>query len=120
MIHVQELPKKDYLPKDIRTENFLDMADFIKSDLNNLVKSGLQTVVLVFIILYLFVGAREAFLASLAVPFSFLIAFIFLSELGFTLNFLTLFSLILALGILIDTAIVVVERMNHMRDRGWY
>lgn len=104
--------KKDFLPQDISTEVFLNMADFIKEDLNNLIKSGIQTIILVFILLYIFVGGREAILASLAVPLSFLMAFIFLAELGFTLNFLSLFSLILALGILIDTAIVVVERMN--------
>lgn len=109
----------DFLPQDINMEVFLDMAQFIREDLNQLVSSGFQTILLVFLLLYLFIGTKEAIIASLAVPFSFLITFIFLSVFGFTLNFLSLFSLILALGVLIDTAIVIIERMNvYINVRG--
>jgi len=104
--------EKDFLPENINVEILLDLGEFIKRDLNKLTSSGIQTIFIIFILLYLFIGAREAFIASLAVPFSFFITFIFLSFFGYTLNFLSLFSLILALGILIDTAVVIIERMN--------
>jgi len=101
-----------YLPESIEVEVLLDLAKFIRDDIRNLSVSGLQTVFIILILLYIFIGGREAIIASLAVPFSFLITFIFLSFGGYTLNFLSLFSLILALGILIDTAVVIIERMN--------
>lgn len=104
--------QSNFLPNDINTEIFLNMAQFIKEDLNQLAFSGFQTIILVFLLLYFFIGTREAIIAGLAVPLSFLITFIFLSAFGLTLNFLSLFSLVLALGILIDTAIVIIERMN--------
>ncbi len=107
-----EQAQASFLPNDIEIEVILDMGDYIRQDLETLGFSGLQTVIIILVLLLLFVGTREALLASLALPFSFLITFIFLPVMGLTLNFLSLFSLILALGILIDTAVVVIERMN--------
>lgn len=104
--------KTTYLPENIEIEILLNLAEFIDEDIRSLSFSGLQTVIIILILLYLFIGGREALIASLAVPLSFLITFIFLSFGGYTLNFLSLFSLILALGILIDTAVVIIERMN--------
>lgn len=102
----------DFLPDNVQIVTIISMAEYIESDLNQLFWGGLQTIAIILPLLCLFVGVREALLASFAIPFSFLITFMFLSFFGMTLNFLSLFSLILALGILIDTAIVVVERMN--------
>ena len=104
--------QKSILPKDINVEVTTDMADYVRNDLNNLFINGLQTIVLIFILLCFFVGIREALIASFAVPLSFVITFIFLPVFDLTINFLSLFSLILALGILIDTAVVITERMN--------
>lgn len=89
-----------------------DISDFIREDLGNLVRSGLQTVILVTLLLLVFVGTREALIAGLAIPFSFLISFIGLSASGNTINFVSLFSLILAIGILVDSAIVITEAMH--------
>ncbi|MFH0846046.1 MAG: efflux RND transporter permease subunit [Patescibacteria group bacterium] len=90
----------------------VDMAEYLKDDLNNLSGSGLVTVFLVVMILYLSIGWREALIAGLAIPFSFLIAFIGLYSSGNTINFISLFALILAVGILVDSAIVVTEAMH--------
>jgi multidrug efflux pump subunit AcrB len=95
----------------------LDSGDQIKKDLVNLSSSGLMTVALVILILVVALGWREAFVAGLAVPLSFLIGFIGLSASGNTINFLSLFSLILGIGILVDSGIVMVEGINRrMKD----
>ena len=96
----------------------VDMAEYLKDDLNNLSASGLVTVLLVVIILYLFIGWREALIAGMAIPFSFLIAFIGLYYSGNTINFISLFALILAVGILVDSAIVVTEAMHTKIKNG--
>jgi HAE1 family hydrophobic/amphiphilic exporter-1 len=105
--------KLEYLPGTVNVESIRNDAEFIRDDLGTLVKSGIGTVIIVFILLWLFLGLREALLAGIAIPLSFLITFIFLSAIGSTINFLTLFSLILALGILIDSSIVIVEGMHR-------
>lgn len=110
----------------LSTERFTDAeikvvqsdADLIREDLNTLLSSGIVTMILVLVILSLFLGWREAFLASLVVPLSFLMAFIAIGMYGLTINFLTLFSLILALGILVDAAIVVTESIFTKRTQG--
>lgn len=91
----------------------IDLSKYLKDDLNNLSQSGLVTILLVGIILFLTIGWREALIAGLAIPFSFLIAFAGLYITGNTINFISLFSLILAVGILVDSAIVVTEAMHN-------
>jgi len=111
--------KESYLPENLKIEVLMDMGDYVKQDLNTLAKSFIETTLIVLVILFLFIGLREALVASFAIPLSFLITFIFLPGLGITINFLSLFALILALGILIDTAIVVIERMNIYLRKGF-
>ncbi|MDQ5889750.1 MAG: hydrophobic/amphiphilic exporter (mainly bacteria), family [Patescibacteria group bacterium] len=106
------------IPSDLDLAYIENWADMIKVDLYNLIFSGLQTVILVFLLLVLFLGWREALLASLVVPLTFFITFICLSYLDYTINFLTLFSLILALGILVDASIVVVESLYQNLGAG--
>lgn len=89
-----------------------DRAQQIRDELSNLLSNGFQTVIIVFLLLFLFLGFREALLAGLCIPLTFLMAFIGLAYFGYTINFLSLFSLILALGILVDSTIVVVEGMH--------
>jgi len=98
-----------YLPEGMTVEVVDDMAEFIRTDLKNLGISGLETTLLVIIFIYLLLGPKEAVLAGLSIPFTFLMTFTFLIWAGYTLNFLTLFSLILALGILVDASIVMTE-----------
>ena len=92
-------------------------GDDVRGDLRQLATSGLQTVVLVVVVLLLALGAKEALLAGLAIPLSFLIAFIGLNASGNTVNFVSLFALILAVGILVDSVIVVTEGIHtHLRN----
>ena len=68
--------------------------------------------ILVMIILLIAIGWKEALIAGLAIPLSFLVAFIGLNSSGNTINFVSLFSLILSVGILVDSAIVVTEAIH--------
>lgn len=90
----------------------LDQGAQVQKDLSELTKVGLETILLVMLVLLATIGWREAIVAGLSVPLSFLIAFIGLWASGNTINFISLFSLILAIGILIDAGIVVVEAIH--------
>lgn len=112
---IEELKKSD-LPKGIEVTSFADQAEEIRKSLHDVQSAGLQTLVIVFIVLWLFLGWREAILASLAVPFTLFMSFIFLGLSGATLNSISLFSLILAIGLLVDNAIVVVDGIYAQKD----
>lgn len=89
-----------------------DQSVQIKKQLGDLTKTGFETVLLVIAVLLLTIGWRESLVAALAIPLSFLISFIGLYATGNTLNFISLFSLILAVGILVDSGIVVTEAIH--------
>ncbi len=95
-----------------------DAGEDIKRDLTGLLKSGLQTVLLVFIVLLFAVGFRESVIAAVSIPLSFMLAFVAFLVVGNTINFISLFALILSVGILVDTAIVVVEGINAKIQEG--
>ena len=95
-----------------------DAGQDIQENLGDLVRSGGQTVFLVFVILMIFVGLRESLIAAVSIPFSFLLAFIAFLVFGKTINFISLFSLILSVGILVDAAIVVTEGINSKVAKG--
>ncbi len=84
----------------------------VSKDLRELSRVGLETVALVMIVLFLTIGWRESIVAGLSIPLSFVIAFIGLYASGNTINFISLFSLILAIGILVDSGIVVAEGIH--------
>ncbi len=85
------------------------------NDLENNIISGLILVVLV---LYFFMGARNGFLVGIAIPLSMLLSFIVIDAMGYTLNMMVLFSLILALGMLVDNAIVIIENIYRHHQEG--
>ncbi len=89
-----------------------DAAEYIAKDLKKLSRVGLETILLVLAVLFLTIGWRESLVAAASIPLSFLIAFIGLQVSGNTINFISLFSLILAIGILVDSGIVVVEAIH--------
>ncbi len=93
-----------------------DGGNEVKKDLRQLTRVGLETVTLVMIMLFLTIGWRESLVAGLSIPLSFVIAFIGLYISGNTINFISLFSLILAIGILVDSGIVIAEAI-HTRSK---
>lgn len=84
-------------------------------DLENSIISGMLFVIL---ILVFFLGIRNALLVGTAVPLSIFVAFLVLNLMGFTVNFVMLFSLIIALGLLVDNAVVIVENIFRYREAG--
>jgi multidrug efflux pump subunit AcrB len=91
------------------------VEDLIK-DLENNIISGL---IFVIVVLLFFLGVRNATLVGIAIPLSMLISFIVFQALGYTLNFIILFSMIIALGMLVDNAIVIVENIYRFREEGY-
>lgn len=90
----------------------LNTADEISEQFGELVVNFRDTIILVFIVLVAFLGFRQAIIASLTIPLTFLSSFAFMQMFGLSINFLTLFSLLLALGLLIDDTVVIVQAMT--------
>lgn len=86
-----------------------DIADVITTDYIDLLWNFLSTLALVFAVMLIFVGFVDSLFATLMLPLSFLATFVMLNSIGFTMNVLTNFSLIISLGIAIDTIIVFVQ-----------
>ncbi len=104
---------EDYMKRDeykgYATVYAIDLADNIRDDYAELAKEAVTTLILVFIAMYLFVGFRDSLFASVTLPLAFLSTFMLLYYGGYTMNFLTNFSLILSFGIAVDTIIVIVQ-----------
>ena len=110
--------RKPAWPAGTEITKLMDQAKDIRmmvSDLENNIISGL---ILVIVVLFFFMGFRNAILVGLAIPFSMLISFSILHALGITLNMVVLFSLTLALGMLVDNAIVIVENVYRYMEQG--
>jgi multidrug efflux pump len=101
------------------TVTFLnDSSKYIRDRVSELENNILTALALVMLVLFLFIGGRNAFFVALAVPFSMLVSFAVLDAMGITLNMVVLFSLILALGMLVDNAIVIVENIYRHTSMG--
>jgi HAE1 family hydrophobic/amphiphilic exporter-1 len=103
---------------DASYEITYNAADQIDQDFKQLTHDFLLTLILVFTILFLIVGFKEALVAGLAIPLVFFATFGVMLMTGISLNFLSLFSLILALGLLVDDAIVVVSATKQYLKSG--
>ncbi len=106
------------LPAGISYDVTLDMGQFINDDFNQLQHDFILTFLLVFIVLFLIVGFKEALVAGLAIPLVFFSTFGVMKAVGISLNFLSVFSLILSLGLLVDDAIVVVSATKQYLKTG--
>jgi len=108
-----QLQEEGQLLEGIDLHVTFDSGEQLSDDLVTLTRSGMQTVALVTLVLLLAVGWREALIAGISIPLSFLTAFIVLEASGNTLNFISLFALILSIGIIVDSTIVIVEGINR-------
>lgn len=107
-------------PQGIKYSITSNQADQIKQDFNQLTHDFILTLILVVGILILIVGLKEAFVAGLAIPLVFFITFGVMLATGTSLNFLSIFSLLLSLGLLVDDAIVVVSATKQYMKTGKY
>lgn len=110
--------QKKRLPKDLEISITNDQSREIKFMVSNLENSIISGVILVVGVLLFFMGLRSALFVGIAIPLSMFISFILLSSAGVTLNIMVLFSLILALGMLVDNGIVVIENIYRLLEEG--
>jgi multidrug efflux pump len=109
---------KSLLPAGVEVSFSQDKSKDIRTMLEDLQNSVLTAVILVFIVILYFLGIRSSILIGLAIPTSFLIGILALSVAGFTVNIVVLFSLILAVGMLVDDAIIVTEYAERRMTEG--
>jgi multidrug efflux pump len=109
--------EKASLPAAISLTISNDQSENIRQSVHELENSIMTGMFLVVMTLFMFFGFKNAMLVSTAIPFSMFIAFVILSAFNVTLNFVVLFALVLALGILVDDAVVVIENIyRHQQE----
>ena len=118
--HVREVVAeftKDW-PSAIKVNFSLDASDWIFRSIDSLQASILLAIVLVMIVVVAALGLRSGLLVGFAIPTSFMIGFFFLQTAGYTVNMMVMFGLLLAVGMLVDGAIVVVEYADRKMAEG--
>lgn len=115
---LMEKMHEEELPKDLSIVITGDQSDSTKTTLHDLINTIIIGFILVTIILMFFMGVTNALFVAMSVPLSCAIAFLVLPGIGFTLNMIVLFSFLLALGIVVDDAIVVIENTHRIFDNG--
>ena len=104
-----------YFPEDFDLQIFFDATEFIRVSIEEVVFTLFLTFALVVLVCYIFLQDwRATFVPSIAIPVSILSTFAIMLALGYNLNILTLFGLILAIGLVVDDAVVVVERALYL------
>ncbi len=105
----------EYLPEDIKIVYPLDTTPFIEMSIESVVHTLIEAVVLVFFVMLLFLqNLRATLIPTIAVPVVLLGTFAVLLAFGFSINVLTMFAMVLAIGLLVDDAIVVVENVERI------
>jgi len=107
------------IPEDLNISITQDQSDIVRKQLSNLENSMVMGVIFVILVLYYFLGTRNALFVGFAIPTSMFLSFMVLGFMQTRVNMIVLFSLILALGMLVDNAIVVVENIYRFIDRGY-
>ena len=112
--------KESSFPSGITYNYAYDVSRFLDASIHEVIKTLIEAFVLVFIIVFLFLQDwRSTLICALAVPVALVGTFAFMSTIGFSINLLTLFALVLAIGIVVDNAIVVVEAVHaRMEEKG--
>jgi len=110
--------EKTVFPKGLNITVTGDQSDKTRSTLNDLINTIVIGFILVTVILMFFMGTTNAVFVALSVPLSCFIAFLVMPGIGFTLNMIVLFSFLLALGIVVDDAIVVIENTHRIFANG--
>ena len=106
-------------PAGVKYKIMVDANEFLDSSIEKVLSTLLEAFILVFIVVFLFLqNFRATLIPAISVPVAIIGTFFFLSLFGFTINLLTLFALVLAIGIVVDDAIVVVEAVHAKLDQG--
>ena len=107
-------------PPGVTYDEMMNSNDFLYASIHEVIKTLIEAFILVFIVVYIFLqDFRSTLVPAIAVPVSLVGTFFFLSIFGFSINLLTLFALVLAIAIVVDDAIVVVEAVHAKLDEGY-
>jgi hydrophobic/amphiphilic exporter-1 (mainly G- bacteria), HAE1 family len=115
--NIEEL--KTQLPPDVNIRLIMDTSDFIKGSINNLSKTLMWAFLFVILVVLFFLGRwRATFIIVLTIPISLIVAFLYLFVTGNSINVISLTSLSIAIGMVVDDAIVVLENITRHVERG--
>ena len=108
------------LPNGVTGAIVYDSTEFINTSISEVVKTLLESLLIVTIVIYLFLGSfRAVIVPVIAMPLSLIGTFFVMLALGYSINLLTLLALVLAIGLVVDDAIIVVENVDrHMKEEG--
>ncbi|EWH13878.1 efflux RND transporter permease subunit [Cellulophaga lytica] len=110
--------QKEYYPPDLKISIANDSSTKTLNQVDDLVNNIIFGIILVVTVLMFFLGFRNALFVGFAIPMSMFMSFMILSLLGYTLNTMILFGMIMGLGMLVDNGIVVVENVYRLMDEG--
>ena len=111
---------RDQLPSGVTGEIVYDSTEFINTSISEVVKTLVEALIIVTVVIYLFLGTLRAVVVPvIAMPLSLIGTFFVMLALGYSINLLTLLALVLAIGLVVDDAIIVVENVDrHMKEEG--
>ncbi|BDD10191.1 copper transporter [Fulvitalea axinellae] len=111
--------KGSVFPKDLEIAVTGDQSTITRENVSNLENNIISGVILVVLVLLFFLNTRNALFVGVAIPLSMLMSFLILSVFGININMMVLFALIMALGMLVDNGIVVVENVYRLMEEGY-
>ncbi len=114
-----EKAKTEVFPKDLVVTKTNDQSEQTREQVSSLENNIISGVILVVLVLLFFLGSRNALFVGVAIPLSMFMSFMILGIFGISINMMVLFSLIMALGMLVDNGIVVVENVYRLREEGY-
>jgi multidrug efflux pump len=107
------------LPQGLQAKIVYDSTDYINSSIHEVLQTLIEALVIVTIVIFLFLGSiRSTLIPIIAMPLSLIGAFLFMLVLGYSINLLTLLALVLAIGLVVDDAIIVVENVHRHMELG--
>ena len=110
----------DALPAGLKINVSLNANDFLYASIHEVVKTLIEAFILVFIVVYIFLqDLRSTLIPTIAIPVALIGTFFLLTLIGFSLNLLTLCAMVLAIAIVVDDAIIVVEGVHAKLDQGY-
>lgn len=116
---VVETEKGELYPEDLSIQFSGDMAEMVDDSLGAVTGNALSGLVLVLVVLYLFIGLAESIIVATVIPLSILCTLWLMKMADLTINTITLFSMVLAVGMLVDNGIVIMENIDRLRHKGY-
>lgn len=107
------------LPSDVKIRELVDSSELVTSSLNNLAETIAWAALFVILVVFMFLREwRSSLIVILTIPFSLIVAFIFMFIVGYTINIFSMMALVIAIGMVVDNAIVVLENITRHIEKG--